>query len=458
MKTLATIAVLLIIAVAGWQVYQHFNGGVVVETAAVEYGPISEFIEEQGKTRLPETHLVTMPYAGRIEAIELAEGAPVKAGQVVARIVPRDLDLELEAAKAAVARLDAAIRENNDTSVENTGLQQSLSYVTSMDLAVEAAGHRVKAGEAKYELARNTLSRLRTANERQPRSISQEELERAEVAVVQSNVDYQQDILVHRSLEALQAATALLPTAIRQYIGRKDLSRAVLEEERAQAEAQLRQVENNIRRGTMTSPVDGVVLDRPIYHERHLAAGTVLLEIGRLEELEIEADLLSQDVVNVELGDMVEIYGPAIGPQAAHGSVSRIYPAGFTKVSSLGVEEQRVRVVLSVDAGELQRLRDERDLGVGYRVHVRIFTDTASHALLIPRSALFRGARGDWQVFSVRDGRARLQTIQVGLMNDRLVQVAAGLSEHDLVVLAPETNLQDQTRVKPASNAPSAEP
>jgi HlyD family secretion protein len=174
----------------------------------------------------------------------------------------------------------------------------------------------------------------------------------------------------------------------------------------------------------------------------------VLLKIGQLEELEVEADILSQDVVNVKEGNTVDITGPAIGLVAAHGTVKRIYPAGFTKVSSLGVEQQRVKVIIGIKADDLSRLRKQRELGVDYRVRVRIFTASKEDALVAPRSALFRGGDGKWQVFVIRDGKVQLQAVETGLMNDETVEITNGLQLDELVVLAPETSLKDGARVK----------
>ena len=133
-------------------------------------------------------------------------------------------------------------------------------------------------------------------------------------------------------------------------------------------------MKKNEQRGEIKSPVDGVVLERLVSDERQVAPGTVLLRIGRLEELQVEADVLSQDVVDVKAGNEVEISGPAIGAIPAHGTVERVYPAGFTKVSSLGVEQQRVKVIISFNASDLERLRHDRGLGTDYRVSVRIIT------------------------------------------------------------------------------------
>src|SRR5262249_36852567 len=158
-----------------------------------------------------------------------------------------------------------------------------------------------------------------------------------------ASVDYQQDQLVLSAMKSLQAATLLLPRVVEQFIGRKDLTGAVLEKEKTQTEANLKQVMSNQQRGIMASPIAGVVLERFQDNERQVNAGTILLTIGRLDELEVEAAILSQDVIKVQVDDRVDLYGPAIGgsDEVAHGKVSRIYPAGFTKVSSLGVEQQR---------------------------------------------------------------------------------------------------------------------
>jgi HlyD family secretion protein len=277
---------------------------------------------------------------------------------------------------------------------------------------------------------------------------SEDEVDLAQVNQVEANVQYQQDVLTLRAAEALRTATALLPTAMRQYIQRKVLAHDVLEQQLAEAEVQMREAEKNERLGTMTSPVNGVVLERAVSNERQVAAGTLLLRIGRWEDLEIEADVLSQDVVRVKVGQSVEVHGAAIGETPAPAHVTRIYPAGFTKVSSLGVEQQRVKVIMKFEPDDWKRLREENDLGVDYRVRVRIYTAESTGALVIPRSALFRGANNDWRVFVVRNGKAHLQAVKIGLMNDERAEVTEGLAQDEVVVLAPETNLTEGQRVQ----------
>ncbi len=447
MRTWLIAIIVLVVIVAVAIGFSTMNGGVAVEAAPATRGPIREFVDERGKTRLPQEYNITMPFDGRISPIDLIEGASVYKDQVVARVVPSDLDLSVEAAAAAVDRLKASIRENDDASVEKTGLKQSQSFVQSMDRTVDAAKAQVDSGKAKLDYANSNLERIRKLY--QTKTATQEQLDKAELDQVQSGVEYQQDLLLLRAIEAMQAATALLPTGVQQYIDRKGLTHDVLKMQLAEADVRLKQMERDRIRGEIRSPIEGTVLERAISDERQVTAGTTLLKIGRLEDLEIEADILSQDVVNVKEQDPVEITGPAIGSTPAHGTVKQIYPAGFTKVSSLGVEQQRVKVIVAISPEDLARLRKERDLGVDYRVRVRVFTAEKGDALNVPRSALFRGGDGRWQLFVIRDGRARLQPVETGLMNDEIAEITSGLKPDEQVVLAPETSLRDGVRVKP---------
>ncbi|MBN1591608.1 MAG: HlyD family efflux transporter periplasmic adaptor subunit [Pirellulales bacterium] len=448
MKTrtwLVLLAIVAAVAVSVWMV-MDWQSGVPVKSAVAQIKPIREFIVERGKTRLPQTYLITTPVTGRIKPITLDEGTPVQQGQIVAQMAPLDLKLDVDEAAAAVERLKAAIVENAETNVERTALAQAQQFVISMQETVKAAYERVAAGRAAYDYAEKNYGRLAPLAEKGVTTA--DELDQAELLKIKSAADFNQDRLVHSAMKALEAATNLLPTMIQQYIGNKTLSEAVLQKQLAEAAARQRRMVENQKRGVMTSPVDGVVLKRLKTNERYLPAGTVLLELGCLEALEIEADVLSLDVVSVKLDDPVEVFGPAIGEPSAKGTVKRIYPAGFTKISSLGVEQQRVKVIIRLKPEDLQRLLHDRHLEVGYRVHVRIITAAKPKALVIPRAALFRGTGNQWQVFAIRDGRAQVVTVQVGLLNDESAEVIDGLAEGDRVIVAPESSLSDGTRVK----------
>jgi HlyD family secretion protein len=331
--------------------------------------------------------------------------------------------------------------------MEQTGLVQSERYVDSMKSTVAASAAREEAGKAQFDFAERNLGRAQRLF--QQGAQTQENLDQATLSKTQSGVEYRQDLLIHAAMGSLQAATDLLPTMVRQYIGRKLLNESVLKQQKVEAQARLEMALLNRKRGAVASPVDGIVLHRFVTNERYLGAGEQLLEIGRMEDLEVESDVLSLDVVEVKVGDRVEIYGPAVGLPRAQGTVRQIYPAGFSKISSLGVEQQRVKVVVAFRADDLDRLLKDRHLSVGYRVRVKIVVRDKPKALVIPRSALFRGADGVWNVFVVRAGRIRMEKVETGLLNDQAAEVRSGLAEGDEVVAAPENNLEEGQRVSP---------
>ncbi len=409
-----------------------------VETVPCRRGNIEEFVSEKGVTRLRDTVLVTMPFSGRIEAIPWIEGTEVKQGQVLARIVPRDVEQMLEEARAVVARIEAAIRTQKDNRVEETAILQAQAYVESMKSTVAAAAARVEASEARYNYAQKHAARI--ASLVHSGGASQDDLDRTELLKIESSLTYQQDRLVHAALVSLQAATNLLPTLIQKYVERKTLVEDELVQQLAEAKARLAIIEENARRATMVSPYDGVVLHRYVSQERFLTAGTQLLELGRWQDLEIETELLTQDAVRIKQGMPVDVFlGEDLAKPVCRGRVSRIHPAAFTKLSSLGVEEQRVKVMIALNPEDIEMLRRDYNVGVGYRVWVRIVLREKPNVLLVPRISVVREEGDRWVVWVWNQRRMERRTVSVGIMNDSFAEVLSGLAEGEEVVLTPET-------------------
>jgi len=458
-RTWLIVVSVVVIAIAMAVTAGSLSPGEPVEVAEVREGPIREFVDERGKTRLPETYLITMPFNGRIQPITLSEGHPVDKGERVAQVVPEDLQLAVDRAEAVVKRLDESMAENRDDALEEITLKQAYQFVKSMRDTVSAAAKQVESARAKLNYSDTNLTRIEGL--RSSGASTKDDLDRAELQKTEDRLAVDQDDFTYQGMLALQVATDLMPDLVEQYIKDKDHTHAALQKQQDEAQAHLDQVRLDQSRGTITSPIDGVVLKRYVSDERSLAADTPLLEIGQPEDLEIEADVLSLEVVNVNKDQPVEISGPAIGKRLpdgkdyADGTVHKIYPAGFTKISSLGVEQQRVKVIIRFDPADLEWLRGERHLGVGYRVRVKVYTADQPNALVIPRSALSRDTDNNWSVYAVRNGRVRTQKVDLGMINDELAQVTAGLAAGDLIVRAPEGNLEEGQRVKVVRNQSS---
>ncbi len=448
----AVVIFILVLGVLAGIYFIARSGGPPVEVVAAQQAPMGEFVDEQGKTRLPRTYEISMPFTARLEEIELEEGDRVSAGQTVAQVVQADVLAELAEAQAAVERLEASIRETGDKTVERTTQSQAEHFVKSMDSTVEAAKTQMNASRSRFEYATTYLRRIEQLVESGAQT--QDALDRAQLQKVESETEYQTDALTYQAILSIDAATRLLPNMIAQYIDRKDLSVAVLRQQKAEAEARLRTAQLRLARSTMTSPVDGVVLAKHLTSEQQVTAGTVIVEIGRLEQLEVEAEILSQDATRIEKGDRAEIYGPALGRQPGEGiamTVHRVNPAGFTKVSSLGVEQQRVLVILRFAPQQIDEILQQHALGVDYRVQVRIYTAEKAAALVIPRSAIFRDATGRWQAFVASGGMLEKRPLRLGLMNDMQVEVLEGVAAGEQVVVSPEASLTPGQRVTPVS-------
>ena len=357
-----------------------------VDFAPVERGPMQVTVDEEGETRVRDRFVVSSPVAGRVRRIELEPGDRVRNGAVVALVVPAPLDARSQAEAEAAARAAAA--------------------------AVGRVRAERQRADAAVRLARSELQRLRALAEQ--RIVSEQALEAQETAVRSAE-------------EALQAAEFAVSTASYQ-----------LEQARA------RLLSGSAGGGPVEvrAPVDGVVLKRLRESESVVPPADPLLELGDPQNLEIVSDLLSTDAVKVRPGQLVwiEQWG---GDEALRGRVRRVEPSGFMKISALGVEEQRVNVVIDFEAPPPAR----PSLGDSYRVEVRIVVWETADAVKVPTSALFR--RGEkWAVFVADGGRARLREIEVGRRNGLTAEVLKGLDAGARVIVHPPDTLADGARVK----------
>jgi HlyD family secretion protein len=194
----------------------------------------------------------------------------------------------------------------------------------------------------------------------------------------------------------------------------------------------------------LLSPIDGIVLKVFTKSEQAVAAGAPLIEVGEPQNLEVTLDLLSSDAVAVQPGTPVTIseWG---GDETLSATVARVEPAAFTKVSALGIEEQRVKV-------EVELKKVPQGLGHGYRVLARLVVWESENVLKLPIGALFR-ANGNWSVFVERNGRATLQAVTIDHMNDAFAEVIEGVAEGDRIVLYPSDRVVDNTLVQDRDNS-----
>jgi HlyD family secretion protein len=401
-------------------------------------GTIQAYVEEQAVTELPRDWLVDMPINGRLLPITLREGDPVEEGQVVARIDDADLRDRVIQAQKRIAVLETEIEKASDHTLEQNALVEARATVKAINETVQAAEKKLEAARAVADFARSELERVRGIAAEG--AAASRELRQAETEWRKAEAEYQSDALELAALKTLAAVSYIGPKFITDYIDRKSFDLRSYQRQLEEAQAALAMDQRNLARTTITAPVTGVVLDRHQTQGQYLPAGSPLLTVGQLENLEVEAEILTERAPHIETGDLVEIYGEAILDGPLTGEVLRVYPAGFEKISSLGVEQQRVKVTVSLS-------HRPEGLGVGFRVYVRIIYAEATDVLTLPRTALFRSEQGDWQVMVVRGGDTALQTVSLGLTNDERAEITRGLSADTLVIARPSREVTPGVRV-----------
>lgn len=378
---------------------------VQVELATVATGPFETTIDEEGKTRVRDRYVVTAPLSGRLARMHLREGDRVKADEVVALLAPTLAPLQ-----------------------DARSLQELNARVEAADAMLTRADVRIEAARVGLRQARSELERSEKLVAQKFVSASKVENDRLAVLAASKAVDSAVQDRHVAEHEHEQARAALLTVQVTDQARRKGGAAAA-----AQADFEVR------------SPIDGCVLRVLQPSETTLALGTPLLEIANTGELEIVAELLTTDALQALPGTPVRIerWG---GPTALTGQVRSVEPGAFTKISALGVEEQRVNVLIDLASPAEQW----RGLGDGYRVSVRILTLALPDVLKVPVSAVFPSSEGAdaMAAFVVTDGRAQRVAVDVGARNGNEAWIRSGLAAGERVIIYPGDAVQDGARVE----------
>ena len=364
---------------------------VPVDVQPVRRGLIQETVSDQGYARVRDAYVVAAPVGGRLQRIPLKVGDPVRAGiTVVARIRPASPDL-----------LDPRAR------------RQSQAAVLAADAAVTAGQAEVDRLAAEARQAEGDLARVRTLHARGFAAAQALETAQARARAGRAAVEAARAQVRVRQAEAVAARAAMIGPEVQG-------AQTIL----------------------VASPASGAVTRVFQPSEQTVSAGTPLIEVSDRAGLEAAVEFLSQDAVRIREGMLAEIYDWG-GEGALPALVRRVEPQGYTKVSALGVEEQRALVLLQL-TGDPARWSA---LGPGYRVWGRVVLRRSPYALKAPVGALVRHDEG-WAVFRIAKGRARLTSIRVGALTDREAEVLAGLSSADQLVVFPSDQVADGVRVR----------
>jgi len=413
-----------------------------VEVGKVARSHIETAVEAEAKTRIHDRFVVSAPVQGRLQRISCEEGDRVTAGQRLGSIDPLPYNASIEAALDKLRELDAQRTGVETLRPKEETLAQARARVAASQSTAASASARVLSAQAALEQADRELERHITL-ERQGYA---SRLTREQAQLLRT-LRFR-ELQVAKTDAAAANAQVLMDTALVDELTKKvrdpDYLRNVYDAQASAIQAQLRTLEDQASRTTITAPVAGEVLRVLQKSEAYVSAGAPLLEIGSRGTLEVVADLLSQDAANVHVGDKLIVLRGA-GTDHPIGKVRLIEPSGFTKSSPLGIEEQRVNVVADLT-------NRPQSLGDAYRLDVRIVT-WSGEALSISVAALVR-CGNEWCTFVIHDGRAARKLVTVGRMSETAAEVLSGVKAGEAVILQPSEAVRDGIIVRFSTPSP----
>ncbi|MCG6659658.1 HlyD family efflux transporter periplasmic adaptor subunit [Halomonas campisalis] len=386
------IAVLAVLGLLAWALWPT---PLAVNVATVSTGHFVDSVREEGRTRLRDTWTVSVPIAGYLQRVTLEVGDSVEEGDVLFRLEP-----------TPAPALDARSR------------QQAEENLQAVQARLGTAQANLETARAERRFAESEYQRYRRLHERN--------------LVATADLEHRQSLRDRQ--RALENAAASSVEVARFEV---ESARAVLEVASGQRSTPGETPELEVK-----APVSGIVLTRHRCCEGSVAAGEPIIELGRPDDLEVQVDLLSMDAVRLRPGMAVRLSG--WGGETLDGQVRRIEPAGFTRTSALGVDEQRVPVIVDF-TGDTEPAR--QGLGSGFRIDAEFIIWESDDVLQIPTGALFR-YRGDWAVFVVEEGRAVRRSVEIGRRQGLVTQVLAGLSEGETLITHPGERVDDGVRVR----------
>ena len=359
------------------------TGGTEVETVEVQVGSINRVVEETGYVQPATDFTLYASQTARVAQIPVETGQSVQLGQILLVLENQDLAAQVTETQSRLAQARAAVE----------GVRAGLDRTR---LELQDAEANLKRTEELYE-----------AN-----AVTKVEYEKAR-------------LLVETYEQGLEEQNSLLSSTQAQIDGLNQ---------------SLGQLSDRERQLVVSSPVEGIILDLPVKLDQVLAPGTPLASIAAPDQLEVKADILSDDLAEVELGQKVTLTAPVLGEQVLAGEVVKIYPRAEEKQSALGIIQRRVPIIIA--------LSEPANLKPGYELRVAIATLSKDNVTVAPREAVRTTKDGQRQVLVVIDNRICHQLIETGISDRENIEITGGLASGDLIVKDGSLDLPDNTRVK----------
>ncbi len=388
-------------------VYVKLQNGQTVDTTVVSKGEIKQYIEDTATVQSNKKQTAYIDASGKITSIKVNVGDAVKKGDILLTMDKGDLELKLQDANAKIEAAKAQL--------QGTDIVNSVNKIEIAQAAVDQA-------KVTYDAASRNLNNAKTLYD--SGSISKQELNNAE--------------------DAYKTAEAALKSANSQL---EDIKDGTPDYVKNQYESQIKQavilrdtINREIEKQQVVSPVDGVILEKLIDENASVTAGTAAFLVGDTKSLELEANILSDDIYKVKVGNEVQVSGKPIGNSTIIGKITKIAPEAKNITSSLGVNQKRVPVTIEIkdDAGLLKP---------GYDLDIKVITEVKKDTLVVLDTSVF-DYKGSSCVFVVDNGKAVTRQIKKGIESEKLIEVIEGLKPGERILVKPDNNIKEGMKIR----------
>jgi len=406
-KKLKWIIAAVAVLTAGAVLYGSITAGVSAELYKVGNGDINQYLEETAQVKSIDSYTVYIEGAGRITDIRADVGDRVKKDDILLTLDKTDLELQLKAAQAGIAASKAQL--------ESTELKNYANKIEQAEAAVNQAKILYDSDKRNFENAKDLY---------ESQALSKDEYEKAR--------------------DMCDVALAALDTASLQLAdikkGAPDYLKNSYMAQFEQAEISRDTIVNSIKKQEVRSPADGTIIERLVDENIPAVPQMAAFIIEDTDRLEIEANVLSDDINKVQIGDEVEISGKPLDDEILMGKVTKIAPAAKAEMSTLGVSQNRVPVTIEING-------DTSLLKPGFSVDAKIITANRKNILMVPDSSVF-DYEGKSTIFVVENGKTRLRIVEKGIESDDYIEIISGLKEGEMILSKPDNSIKEGMRIK----------
>lgn len=408
-KLISIIAIVVIVLVVGF-LYKNRDTALEVEVSPVSENSIKKYVEELGDIKVKQQESIHANLQGKVTEVLVEEGDVVKKGDILVRLDSEDQARDIALLQAQRLALNAQYKEAAK-SIDSKEIEKlELSIIDF---------------EKQFEKSKKDLD-------------SQKAL--LDEGII-SEQEYQNSLLAFESeqtqIEKLKLDLELLKKPVSSNVVQQ------FEAQLLQIDLQIEALKSNEGDFVFSAPFDGTILSKDVNKGSYVQPGMAIIEIGNLNELYVESDVLVEDIIEIKEGTEVILENNDLGILDLKGEVTKIHPQAFSKISDLGVEQKRIKV-------EIKIIQQYANLRPGYNIDVKFITDKNENTLIIPENALFQIEGKDY-VFIIEKNIATLRQIEKGIESDKVVEIISGLSKDEKVIISPDDTLDEGMIVRERS-------